>query len=164
MKSSRKRNESPQFLSGWKDIANYLGKGVRTVQRYERELGLPVRRPAGKPWGSVVATRAELDGWVRASPIREAFRLPVSSFSSASITLAMKAGIEEMHKLRDQMTSLRNEVNTTVSLLGESVRSLHGDLARLEREEMESSLTLLDVGSRTHALDLLAYPSPKKAV
>lgn len=34
-----------EILSGWKEIANYLRKGVRTVQRYERELGLPIRRP-----------------------------------------------------------------------------------------------------------------------
>jgi hypothetical protein len=42
------------ILKGWKDIAKYLGCGVRTVQRWEK-LGLPVRRPAhrvasfGKP-------------------------------------------------------------------------------------------------------------------
>lgn len=35
----------PQFLTGWKEIANYLGKGVRAVQRYERKFGLPVRAP-----------------------------------------------------------------------------------------------------------------------
>ena len=58
----------PAFLSGWKEIANYLGKGVRTVQRYERELRLPVHRPNGKSAGSVIATKAELDSWVNASP------------------------------------------------------------------------------------------------
>src|SRR5436309_1682014 len=52
------------MVTGWKDIANYLQKGVRTVQRYERELGLPVRRPAGKATGSVMATKSELDAWV----------------------------------------------------------------------------------------------------
>ena len=60
----------PEILSGWKDIANYLGKGVRTVQRYERELGLPIHRPAGKSLGSVIATKAELDRWVAAGPTR----------------------------------------------------------------------------------------------
>ncbi len=30
-------------LNSWKEIACYLGRGVRTVQRYERDLGLPVR-------------------------------------------------------------------------------------------------------------------------
>src|SRR5262252_146292 len=37
---------SSEIMSGWKDIANYLGKGVRTLQRYEREGALPVK---GKP-------------------------------------------------------------------------------------------------------------------
>src|SRR5215831_4406762 len=75
VKERQKKRESQQFLNGWKEIAGYLGKGVRTTQRYERTLGLPVRRPAGKPSGSVIATRAELDGWVKASPISEIFHL-----------------------------------------------------------------------------------------
>lgn len=31
-------------LNGWKEIAACFAKGVRTVQRWERELGLPFRR------------------------------------------------------------------------------------------------------------------------
>ena len=31
-------------LQGWKEIASELGRSVRTVQRWERTLGLPVRR------------------------------------------------------------------------------------------------------------------------
>jgi len=49
-----------------RDIANYLGKGVRTVQRYEREMGLPIHRPAGKSSAAVVATRTELEEWATA--------------------------------------------------------------------------------------------------
>jgi hypothetical protein len=59
-----------EIFSGWKEIANYLGRGVRTVQRYEREQRLPVHRLAGKSAGSVVATRTELDGWITAGPVR----------------------------------------------------------------------------------------------
>ena len=33
-------------LDSWKEIAAYLGRGVRTVQRWEREEGLPVHRLA----------------------------------------------------------------------------------------------------------------------
>ncbi len=29
-------------LNGWKEIAAHFGKGVRTVQRWEKALGLPV--------------------------------------------------------------------------------------------------------------------------
>lgn len=53
-----------EIMSGWKEIANYLGRGVRTVQRYEREMGLPVHRPAGQASAAVVAMKTELDDWV----------------------------------------------------------------------------------------------------
>src|SRR5262252_2299726 len=58
-------------LSGWKDVANYLGRGIRTVQRYERDERLPIRRPAGKSSAPVVAMQAELDNWITtgASPV-----------------------------------------------------------------------------------------------
>jgi PIN domain nuclease of toxin-antitoxin system len=59
-----------EIFSGWKQIANYLGKGVRSVQRYERELALPIHRPAGKSRAAVIATKSELDNWVTAGPVR----------------------------------------------------------------------------------------------
>jgi hypothetical protein len=52
-------------LNSWKDIAEYLGRGVRTVQRWERELGLPVRRPRNHLRSPVVAIPSELDEWLR---------------------------------------------------------------------------------------------------
>src|ERR1700723_565403 len=130
MKSNRRKPEPPQFLSGWKEIANYLGKGVRTVQRYERELGLPVRRPAGKPRGSVVATRPELDAWVGASPIREEFHLARLAPDSQVSAHAIKSGIKEMCRLRDEMLPLRAEMLTLLLLLRESILNLQGELAR----------------------------------
>ena len=58
------------LLNGWKEIARYLGHGVRTVQRYE-ELGLPVRRPNGNTHSNVIALTEELDAWVHRAPTRE---------------------------------------------------------------------------------------------
>ena len=60
-----------EILNSWKEIAVYLGRGVRTVQRWEAELGLPVRRPRGKRHSIVVATRTELDAWMASSPLVE---------------------------------------------------------------------------------------------
>ncbi len=52
------------ILSSWKEIAAYLGKGVRTVQRWEHEFGLPIRRPS--PDRSVIiADCDELDSWIK---------------------------------------------------------------------------------------------------
>ncbi len=52
-------------LNGWKDIANHVGKGVRTVQRWEKVYGLPVHR-LGEEGGEIVfAFRDEVDAWLR---------------------------------------------------------------------------------------------------
>ena len=59
-----------QILNSWKEIATYLGRGVRTVQRYERAYRLPVRRPAGKDRAAVMALSDELDTWVSNIPTR----------------------------------------------------------------------------------------------
>jgi Tol biopolymer transport system component len=50
-------------LDSWKEIAAYLGRGVRTVQRWEREEGLPVHRLAHEKRGSIYARREELAAW-----------------------------------------------------------------------------------------------------
>jgi len=55
-------------LTSWKEIARYVGKGVRTVQRWERELGFPVRRPHGTTH-RVLAVPEDVDAWLRAQPI-----------------------------------------------------------------------------------------------
>ncbi len=52
-------------LSSWKEIAAYLGKGVRTVQRWERELALPVRRPVAHNKRIVIAVPDELNTWLK---------------------------------------------------------------------------------------------------
>lgn len=50
-------------LESWKEIAGYLGRDVRTVQRWERAKGLPVRRLPGGEVARVWALRSELDAW-----------------------------------------------------------------------------------------------------
>ncbi len=55
-------------LNSWKEIAAYLGRGVRTVQRWEQDLGLPVRRPRGKERSAVIALKPDLDRWLHQSP------------------------------------------------------------------------------------------------
>jgi len=59
---------STEVLSSWKDIAKYLKRGVRTVQRWESELALPVRRRRGKRRAGVSAIRAEIDIWLSTCP------------------------------------------------------------------------------------------------
>jgi TolB-like protein/Flp pilus assembly protein TadD len=50
-------------LESWKEIANYLGRDVTTVRRWEKREGLPVHRLHHSRLGSVYAYTAELDEW-----------------------------------------------------------------------------------------------------
>jgi hypothetical protein len=55
---------SRQILNGWKEISDYIQRGVRTAQRWEALLGMPVHRPALKNRSAVVAFSDELDDWI----------------------------------------------------------------------------------------------------
>ena len=50
-------------LESWKEIAAYLGRDVRTAQRWERNDQLPVRRLQHAKLASVYAYSDELDEW-----------------------------------------------------------------------------------------------------
>ncbi len=52
------------MLSSWKEIAHFFGKGVRTVQRWEKTLNLPIRRPPGAPSNVVLARTSDLEAWM----------------------------------------------------------------------------------------------------
>ncbi len=61
-------------LNGWKEIAAYLGKSVRSVQRWEATLGLPVHRIKTPDGQIIYSERKEIDDWRRrleAQPVAE---------------------------------------------------------------------------------------------
>lgn len=58
-------------LDSWKEIAAYLNRDVTTVQRWEKREGMPVHRHVHDRIGTVYASRAELDVWVRGRTPKE---------------------------------------------------------------------------------------------
>jgi len=74
-------------FESWKEIASYLGKTVRTVQRWERVKGLPVHRHGHAKNGSIYAFQSDIDQWLRYSPegehkqIRSIAVLPLRNLS-----------------------------------------------------------------------------------
>ena len=62
---------SDQQLVSWKEIAAYLKRDVRTVQRWERSRGLPLHRLPGGHRRAVYAVRPELDAWLISLPVHE---------------------------------------------------------------------------------------------
>src|SRR5271170_7531887 len=57
-------------LDSWKEIAAYLSRDVTTVQRWEKREGMPVHRHQHDRMGSVYASRAELDAWMRSRKLQ----------------------------------------------------------------------------------------------
>jgi TolB-like protein/Tfp pilus assembly protein PilF len=56
-------DQRSDLLDGWKEIGVHLRREVRTVQRWEKSLGLPVHRTPHDKQGRVFAYKSEIDLW-----------------------------------------------------------------------------------------------------
>ena len=57
-------------FTSWKEIAAYLKRDVRTVQRWEATRGLPVHRLPGRARSPIYALKSQLDEWWVGTPAR----------------------------------------------------------------------------------------------
>ena len=105
------------ILTSWKEIAAYLGKGVRTVQRWESRLGLPVRRPIGRTT-NVYALGAELDEWLRTN---WSYRSMQTEFGNAS---GGETDFTVQRELRNDQLPLVKEVQQNLQTLAERCQAL----------------------------------------
>lgn len=96
----------PVMLNSWKEIASYLDRGVRTVQRWERTLGLPVHRIGKGRRSPVYAITTELKLWIRIAEIPRAEKTPAQPASVA------KSGkpIEDSLRLLTRVRALAQSV------------------------------------------------------
>jgi hypothetical protein len=87
-------------LDSWKEIAAYLKRDIRTVQRWEKLEGLPVKRHRHDERGTAYAYSGEIDRWLetrseRVSPAVEALaagpRTPATSPLRGPSALAIGA-------------------------------------------------------------------------
>jgi hypothetical protein len=101
-------------LSSWKEIAAYLGKGVRTVQRWERQFGLPVRRPNAKSH-VIFALPQELDAWVR--------RQQKNNHHPTDALQTTKKERQKQHELLSQLWSSYSRLDRNLSRLLEGFRA-----------------------------------------
>ena len=56
-------------LHSWKEIAAYVRCGVRTVERWEHDFGLPVHRIGARERTAVIAFPQEIDRWLHSTPV-----------------------------------------------------------------------------------------------
>ena len=67
-----------QILKSWKDIAAYLKVAVSTVQRWERDLRLPIHRIGKGKRSPAYSTISELKFWISTVEVARDHRLQVS--------------------------------------------------------------------------------------
>jgi hypothetical protein len=97
-----KGHQDDQVLSSWKEIAAFFGKGVRTVQRWEHELNLPVRRPYGSDKKIVFASTADLSRWMGQQPPSSQ---PVALHEAFERVQRMRALVQKMQKQTERLQS-----------------------------------------------------------
>jgi hypothetical protein len=101
-----------QILNGWKEISNHIERGVRTAQRWEATLGMPVHRPALKDRSAVVAFTDELDRWI-------------SRTASDKLDATGEGSKEALLRVHDNMTILEwhtSELASQTKALQEQLR------------------------------------------
>jgi Tetratricopeptide repeat len=109
-------------IDGWKAISAYMNRDPRTLQRWERERSLPVRRVQGEGSSSVYAFTDQLDDWLLgpgsgddAHPVRlptgpEPSTQPGTFRRNALIglgALLIAGGVTSAFALRDHTSTVR---------------------------------------------------------
>lgn len=116
-----------RVLQSWKQIAEYVGRTERTVQRWEQAFAFPVHRPSGKCRSSVMALTQEIEEWTRGKPslvrLREMARVNRADLG---------------HRSGDRSSPRRNihfDQLQACRLLVEQQRTLQNDVLTLLQEQ-----------------------------
>lgn len=120
-----------QTLRSWQEIAIYVGKGLRTVQRWEHEIDFPVHR-VGDNTRAVVASTDEINEWMRRSQ------------KPTVLTPSVHPSIEER---REQMEKLRQQVHRMceqTSILREKVAKIKA--SQSARKTARNQIVVMEPG------------------
>ncbi len=132
-----------QIFTSWKEIASYLGKGVRTVQRWEAQFGLPVQRPNARTKGIVRASREDLDKWISTRWSSRSLRVEIPLTPKRPNPDAMPvalSGVDRTHHLRTENRRLLNELEKSLLTLNARCRDLVTNLETIVKLRAENDL------------------------
>jgi hypothetical protein len=146
--------KSRGLLNSWKEISAYLGRGVRTAQRWERH-GLPIRRVARGPRASVIAHTNEIDAWLKSA--RSRVYIPQTNPRNRNL-FAERASAprDQLYVLRQrgrkQLQRLVHNVNTlTANIRGQSTYSVLS-FVRIELDLAKTFVAISKSSEQTRSL------------
>jgi hypothetical protein len=114
-------NQKPGLLNSWKEIASYLGRGVRTVQRWEK-MGLPVRRLGTGCRAPVIANVTDIDNWIQS--VRTHGYTMLSPIDPAFCRQELRNSILQSRMLIREMISLRQTQRNSLTALVNNIETL----------------------------------------
>jgi TolB-like protein/Flp pilus assembly protein TadD len=138
--------DSSDRLDSWKEIAAFLRRDVRTVQRWEKKEGLPVQRHHHDKLGSIYASRAQLTEWFHArqqarpavAPQRATDKiklavLPLQNLSGCTDNDYLSEGLTE--EMTTQITRLQpTELAVIASATAELYQATRNSLEQMKRD------------------------------
>lgn len=113
-----------RVLNTWKEIACYVNRGVRTVQRWECDLDFPVHRVGTGPRGPVIAFPDEVDGWLRSrngshyhvvQPVRRQLAQPLTPERHPDAVPPIPPALTRLFESLGLLRSSLKELRATVS-------------------------------------------------
>lgn len=152
MKTSARLEAGPDRdrVDSWKEIAVYLRREVRTVQRWERREGLPVHRHRHFKGNSVCAFKHEIDAWQhsrRWTASKSVLKEECAKRAAESVNLTFLAGTRMPAKLQSWLQNAAAGVGSLDLLQGENrIRLYFYIQLRAEREANDSLKNLATRG------------------
>jgi hypothetical protein len=122
--SQTKLSPRLELLTSWKEIANFLGKGVRTVQRWEATLGLPVIRPADNRSGIVMARPSDLEAWLLNGRQRSLAKLHGQDRQDDGVHATFSECVRELKRYHAEVRTLCDQMNATKESLKQEIERL----------------------------------------
>lgn len=119
--------EEKDILNSWKEISNYLDRNIRTVIRWEKELGLPIHKiDRGTEQLKIFAYKSEIDEWLKEKatsrttssifPRRSIVSLIIVIFSLL-LSIATVSGLYkyfDVGKIEDDSTKIKESYRETL--------------------------------------------------
>lgn len=133
-----KMSAQRKILRSWEEIAGYIGRGVRTAQRWEGELSLPVHRSSGRGRTKVFAFSDEMDVWLKKAPV---LRIDATAFRDSERREGKPAdllfGNSEVKRLHQGIVQARLLLHINRELITRNVdicTQVMGKLRRIREE------------------------------
>jgi len=128
------------LLNSWKEIAAYLKCGVRTAQRWQRDLHMPVMRVREGKRGPVMANSEASDKWIE----HRASDLDSHRYTSTFETLARTSTERGLHFLDTELSTGRRFAKLARGSKNDRVAARRRKAARMAYDSIQRHLAFAE--------------------